>query len=352
MNIIESTRSFEAWLRRQITIVGKDLKSKHAAMEESPFVFLRATFYRWAQVWPERCSTLANAPTVLAVGDLHLENFGTWRDSEGRLVWGINDFDEAYPLPYTNDLVRLAASVFLARREGHFEITRRSICAAILDGYHAAVERGGRPVVLAERNAWLGAIAIRELRDPKRFWRELRGGDPATPPVPAAVLRRFLPAPRGPVTFLDRLAGKGSLGRKRCVAVADVAGARIAREAKAIVPSAAAWVDDDRSRRVYAAEAIRQAVRSPDPFLHVLDGWVVRRLAPDCVKIELGDLPRARDEPRLLAAMGWEIANVHLGGPKTAILRDLRARKGRWLERAAADMVDATVKDWRAWRNR
>ena len=47
---------------------------------------------------------------VLAIGDLHLENFGTWRDAEGRLVWGINDFDEAWALPYTNDLIRLATS--------------------------------------------------------------------------------------------------------------------------------------------------------------------------------------------------------------------------------------------------
>src|SRR5260370_32652719 len=48
---------------------------------------------------------------VLAVGDLHVENFGTWRDAEGRLTWGVNDFDEAYPLPYTIDLARLATSV-------------------------------------------------------------------------------------------------------------------------------------------------------------------------------------------------------------------------------------------------
>jgi len=32
---------------------------------------------------------------VLAVGDLHVENFGTWRDAEGRLIWGVNDFDES-----------------------------------------------------------------------------------------------------------------------------------------------------------------------------------------------------------------------------------------------------------------
>ena len=79
-------------------------------MKESVFAFLRATYYRWIQVWPEVCPQLVSAATVLAIGDLHVENFGTWRDIEGRLVWGINDFDEAYPLPYTNDLVRLASS--------------------------------------------------------------------------------------------------------------------------------------------------------------------------------------------------------------------------------------------------
>jgi uncharacterized protein (DUF2252 family) len=50
------------------------------------------------QAWPEVCPDLAKAPKVLAVGDLHVENFGTWRDVEGRLVWGINDFDEAAAL--------------------------------------------------------------------------------------------------------------------------------------------------------------------------------------------------------------------------------------------------------------
>ena len=40
------------------------------------------------------------------MGDLHVENFGTWLDSRERLVWGMNDFDEACELPFTSDLVR------------------------------------------------------------------------------------------------------------------------------------------------------------------------------------------------------------------------------------------------------
>src|SRR5438445_5345090 len=99
------------------------------------FPFLRATFYRWMQRWPEVCPELAKAPAVLAVGDLHVENFGTWRDIEGRLIWGVNDFDEAYPMAYTNDLVRLAVSAHLAARTAHLAVKTEDACDVILDGY-------------------------------------------------------------------------------------------------------------------------------------------------------------------------------------------------------------------------
>jgi len=51
------------------------------------FPFFRATFYRWVQVWPEVCPDLDRVPHLLSIGDLHVENFGTWRDIDGRLVW-------------------------------------------------------------------------------------------------------------------------------------------------------------------------------------------------------------------------------------------------------------------------
>ena len=106
MTITEATRAYDTWARGQIPFVARDLSLKHRLMAEAAFPFLRATFYRWMQIWPEACPDPARAPKLLAVGDLHVENFGTWRDTEGRLVWGINDFDEVYPLPYTLDLVR------------------------------------------------------------------------------------------------------------------------------------------------------------------------------------------------------------------------------------------------------
>jgi hypothetical protein len=106
MNIVKATRQFERWLGQRTDVVKKDLRIKHLNMKAAVFPFLRATYYRWAQVWPKVCPDLANGPKVLAVGDLHVENFGTWRDVEGRLIWGVNDFDETHPMSYANDLVR------------------------------------------------------------------------------------------------------------------------------------------------------------------------------------------------------------------------------------------------------
>ena len=64
-------------LRAQLKgdVVERDLRKKRRRMKESPFPFLRATYWRWAETILDVCPELANAPQVLAVGDIHLENF-------------------------------------------------------------------------------------------------------------------------------------------------------------------------------------------------------------------------------------------------------------------------------------
>ena len=46
-------------------------------------------------------------------GDLHAENFGTYMNGSGELVFNVNDFDEAYVGPFSWDLKRFSASVAL-----------------------------------------------------------------------------------------------------------------------------------------------------------------------------------------------------------------------------------------------
>lgn len=90
-------------------------RHKFRKMAADPFAFYRGSacvFYadvsqlqdRWAD---ERTSR------VWIQGDLHAENFGTYMNADGVLVFDVNDFDEAYVGHFTWDVQRLAASLAL-----------------------------------------------------------------------------------------------------------------------------------------------------------------------------------------------------------------------------------------------
>lgn len=351
MNFVETTRQFEKWLAQHTPLVRADLLLKHVRLRESPFHFLRGSYYRWSELWPQLCPTLTSAPPVLAIGDLHLENFGTWRDAEGRLIWGINDFDEATVLPYTNDLTRLAVSARFAAAESKIEIKLKEITANLLSGYTESLTAGGRPFVLAESEPWLADQITAAERDPQQFWKKLLSLSEETfplPPAASSALEALLPQPGLAYQLVHRVAGLGSLGQPRWVALAHWQGGHIAREVKSTIPGGGWWQTDD-PRNAYAA-ILAQAVRAPDPMLHIGEGWIIRRLAPDCLKVGLGNLDHETDFAKLLYVMGWETANIHLGTPNSAsILNDLKQRPVDWLRTATIAMADATTADWEEW---
>ncbi len=353
MNIVEATTAYERWAGKRTHLVAPDLRLKHQRMARGLFHFLRATFYRWAMIWGDLCPELALAPTLLAVGDLHLENFGTWRDREGRLVWGINDFDEAYPMPYTIDLVRLATSALLAIEEDALSLDPRAACAMLLSGYRATIGGTGQTFVLEEAHPTMRALALGEDRDPALFWSKLSQGKSIDPPDRIRkLLRKQLPDGAEPKRFIHRIAGLGSLGRPRYVVLADWGGGMVAREAKPLLPSAYAWANKLREKRIFYDAISDGAVRIHDPFLKTKNGWLLRRLAPHCTKIELEDFPQKRNERHILKAMGQETANVHLATPSAIprIREDLKRRGTKWLYEAASKMAAATRADWKEWR--
>src|SRR6202453_2514850 len=220
-NIEGVTASYEAWMRSCATVLQSDLRSKHEQMKESPFGFLRGTFYRWAQIWPSVCADVCDAPKVLAVGDLHVNSFGTWRDAEGRLCWGVDDFDEAYPLAYTNDLVRLAASLKIVVDADGLSIKLKDGCDAILEGYSDSLRAGGQPIVLAEREQKLGKLGVDSFKPPSHFWEKLNRLPVIRQPLAKGLkraLEKTLPDARMDYKVVRRQAGLGSLGQERFVA--------------------------------------------------------------------------------------------------------------------------------------
>ena len=353
--IVEATADFEKWLANHLPIVKQDLKTKHEQMASAAFPFFRATFYRWLQLWPRLCDELSCAPSVLAVGDLHIENFGTWRDLEGRLIWGVNDLDEAWHCAYTIDLVRLSTSVYLAVEEEHLCLRRRHGADAIETGYREGLENGGSPFVLAEKHQWLRLLALGELRDPVHYWAKMTALPTYKGALPDEVKRLFtnaLPDPKMQYELKRRVAGLGSLGHPRILALTKSRGAWIAREAKAMRPSAWVWAKGADELEIFGPQLIDTAIRVKDPFVSFSNRWLVRRLAPDCSRIELSSLPKSRDEEKLLYTMGREIANMHFGSAKgiAEVKKDLAKRKGRWLHKASKEMLASTMKDWKEWR--
>ena len=356
MKITKATDRYEAWLSRHLTILEKDLELKHEAMRSAPFPFLRATYYRWAQIWPSVCPDAAKAPQALAVGDLHVENFGTWRDIEGRLIWGVNDFDETYPMAYTNDLVRLATSAHLAAEAGHLPLKHKDICDSIVESYTEALRDHGLAFVLEEKNEWLRKIAVSELRDPIHFWTKMDALPTLKEDIPLSAvdaIEHLLPTRDLKYRIVHRVAGLGSLGHARYVAIADWNGGRLAREAKALVSSACYWArSHEGPSEILYQTIISRAVRCPDPFVQLRGRWIVRRLSPHCSRIELSTLQAQGEELRLLRAMGWETGNIHLGtkSARKSILAHLRKQKPKWLHQATLQMAETVREDWKTWK--
>jgi hypothetical protein len=337
------------------TVIEADLRFKHRQMREDAFLFFRGTFYRWAQLWPELCAELCRAPKVLAVGDLHVGSFGTWRDGEGRLCWGVDDFDECWPLPYTNDLVRLAASAKMVAEFEQLTVNLKDSCDAILDGYVKTLRNGGVPFVFAEREQHMEQLGFKAIKPPEGFWEKLAHLPVAPGGLPAdarQALRKTLPDPDLACKIVRRKAGVGSLGQERFVALASWEGGWIARELKALLPSACLWLEGRVGHtQSYYREAINSAVRSHDPFQTVGEGWLTRRLSPDSNPIEIADVPKEHDEEKLLSAMGAEAANVHLGSKRQVrgILQDLQKRKPDWLRSTARVMSKALASEWKEY---
>src|SRR5450755_3696777 len=76
-------------------------------------------------------------------------------------------------MPYTNDLVRLAASVKIVIDSEHLTIRLKEGCGAILEGYQKTLKAGSCPFVLAEHEKNLERLGVEAFKPPDGFWEKL-----------------------------------------------------------------------------------------------------------------------------------------------------------------------------------
>jgi uncharacterized protein (DUF2252 family) len=342
--------AYERWLRKQCRVVESDLEAKHERMHRSPFDFLRASYFRWARTIEATCPDLGDAPKALCVGDIHVENFGTWRDAQARLVWGVNDFDEAASMPYAYDLVRLLTSARLAPT---LAVDALEAAAAILEGYLNGLEQP-HPVLLDEREHWMRPLVAGPANASQKFWKEVDRYPDASPPAAVRrALRRSLPGGARIERYASRAKGGGSLGRPRYLVIGFWQGGRLVQEAKALVPSAWHWAHADASAKSRVLDLAFGVHRSPDPQLRVKAGYVLRRVAADAHKVELADVLGQGLSGKLLAAMGADLGAIHAAHRRrVSILDDVLSRGGsQWLHRAANVAERSVRRDFEDLKN-
>ena len=134
--VVDSIREFNA---------GRDperLALKYRAMRANPFAFLRGSCHLFYDELAS-VSLPAGAPLVWACGDLHLENFGSYKGDNRLVYFDLNDFDEAALAPCTWDLARLLASVLVAASTlGIDQPTALRLCQGLIDAYAGALLTG------------------------------------------------------------------------------------------------------------------------------------------------------------------------------------------------------------------
>ena len=86
---------------------------KYQKMRSSPFVFMRGACHLFYARLPG-IALFKSAPLAWACGDLHLENFGTYKGDNRLTYFDLNDFDEAALAPTSWELVRILTSLLVA----------------------------------------------------------------------------------------------------------------------------------------------------------------------------------------------------------------------------------------------
>jgi uncharacterized protein (DUF2252 family) len=352
-DVVGFTAGYEAWLGGQMPMVQSDLRAKHAEMAGSVLRFLRGTYYLWLRRMADLLPDLLDRPAVPLVGDLHIENFGTWRDRDGVRRWGVNDLDELGRGGYPVDLVRLATSAALAPG---IAISTGHLCRLLLEHWRRATP--GRATDIDTEAAGHLRSLVPVAESTGEFYAALHRHPAADPtPLPAQVRAVVSDSVDGGwrPTWHARRAGTGSLGHPRLVAVGrDEAGRWQAREVKLLGPPTVAWLRaQDQAVPWPAADphlylTVHRAVGGPHPAARV-HGWQLRRLAPDVLRIDLSGLV-AHDAERLVRSMAQALVDVH--GTRPDALARARADSATLADGWLHDAVDVMVADTRGCHHR
>ncbi|MET3106337.1 uncharacterized protein (DUF2252 family) [Oxalobacteraceae bacterium GrIS 2.11] len=144
------------------------LTMKYRAMRSSPFVFLRGTCHLFYERLP-KTSIFKSAPLTWNCGDLHLENFGSYKGDNRLAYFDMNDFDEAALAPLSMELVRLLTSILVgADSLSISQYDAHALCETLVEAYAKALACGKATWVERETSTGIIHQLLNDLRERER----------------------------------------------------------------------------------------------------------------------------------------------------------------------------------------
>ena len=382
------------------TNAGRDpvrLAMKYEKMAQSPFIFLRGACHLFYAALPDSNLT-QNAPLAWCCGDLHFENFGSYKGDNRLVYFDINDFDEAALAPASWDMLRLLTSL----QSGAAELQAKAaeitaVSESCVDAYRQALVKGKPLWVEPETSTGLVNELLNGLEKRQRAtfldkrtshkgkYRELRVDGEKALPVSAKerqdvieFMAQFAETQPEPEFYqvLDvaqRIAGTGSLGVPRFVVLVEGKGSPDGnylidlKEAKAssLLPhlerlgiQQPAWPDE--ASRVVGIQNRLQAV--DHAFLHAvkLKGkpCILKGLQPSEDRVAIGEWGKKLERLQEVAAtmgklLAWDqLRAAGRSGSANADALTAFAQGNDWpaeMLAMASQMTETTEQQWQVF---
>jgi len=144
------------------------LRMKYKKMRKDAFAFFRGTCHLFYEDWPSP-SSMNEAPTVWACGDMHLQNFGAYKGDNRLVYFDINDFDESVLAPCTWDLARFLTSLFVSASTLRIEEREaKTLCQEFLRSYTASLAEGRVHILDIDTTTGVVKDLLTQLKERKR----------------------------------------------------------------------------------------------------------------------------------------------------------------------------------------
>jgi uncharacterized protein (DUF2252 family) len=338
-------------------------RRKFRKMAASPFAFYRGSaslFYAdMTGAYADDTFLDERTSRVWIHGDLHAENFGTYMNSSGQLVFNVNDFDEAYVGPFSWDLKRFAASVALI---GYAKALSDDVITELVTAFARsyltelrAVAAGGDDAIGSITLANADGVLRRVLQQARLNTRvELLAGqttiddyerrfsvvdgvyeiDDAARATVTEAFERYLttlPERRSVATnikdiVLRKGVGIGSAGLPSYNLLLEGHTEALENDViiymkQAQVPAVARWIDDDRVRGYFhhqghrTAESQRALQAHADSWLGYTElngvGQLVAEVSPYAADLDWSDVNEPDELNGVIADLGRAVARMH-----------------------------------------